>query len=176
MTAAACSIAQSLLGRTGKVVCVDLLESAIDKLMEYSRQYNVEPYIDARLSDMEHFAIEPSTYDFIVAVSTLEHLSSEDALRSKLLEMATGTKLGDVNCIIIGSNIQEVTVETNVELDPMFEINLPTDRMLQMLETHYAGWDIQLRLVKPLVYGIERGGAPVRLTTDCITYVVKRTS
>ncbi|PWV94522.1 methyltransferase family protein [Paenibacillus cellulosilyticus] len=66
-------IAQSLVGRNGKVVCVDLLQSAIDKLLAYSEQYNVLHYMDARLSDIEHFDIEPEAYDFIVAVSSLEH-------------------------------------------------------------------------------------------------------
>ncbi|MBD3922179.1 methyltransferase domain-containing protein [Paenibacillus sp. PR3] len=167
-------LAQSLRGRSGRVVCVDLLQSAIDKLQEYSRQYEVQSLIDSRLSDIEHFVIKPDMYDFIVAVSTLEHLRSEQVLGSKIQEMVTGTKSSGVNCIIIGSNIREVTVETNVELDPMFEINLPTDRMLQLLDTQYAGWDIQKRLVNPLTYEINRDGADVRLTTECITYVAKK--
>lgn len=167
-------LAQSLQGRSGRVVCVDLLQSAIDKLLDYSKQYEVESLIDARLSDIEHFVIEPDAYDFIVAVSSLEHLSSEQALVSKLQEMVAGTKASGVNCIIIGSGIREVKMETNVELDPMFEINLPTERMLQLLDTQYAGWDVQMRFVKPLAYEIDRDGASVQLTTDCITYVAKK--
>jgi 2-polyprenyl-3-methyl-5-hydroxy-6-metoxy-1,4-benzoquinol methylase len=167
-------IAQGLQGRSGRVVCVDLLPSAINKLIDYSRQYGVQSRIDAQLSDIEHYVIEPAAYDYIIAVSTLEHLSSEQALVSKLQEMAAGTNRSGVNCIIIGSNIREVTVETKVELDPMFEINLPTDRMLQLLDTQYAGWDVQMRLVKPLTYEIDRDGASVLLTTDCITYVAKK--
>lgn len=167
-------IAQSLQGRSGSVVCVDLLESAIDKLLAYSMQYEVRSFIDARLSDIEHFAIEPDMYDLIVAVSTLEHLSSEHALERKLQEMAAGTKPAGVNCIIIGSNIREVVLETNVELDPMFEINMPTDRMFELLDSQYAGWDVQKRLIKPLEYEIDRNGQAVRLATDCITYVAKR--
>ncbi|GMK41316.1 methyltransferase [Paenibacillus sp. CCS19] len=167
-------IAQSLQGRSGRVVCVDLLQSAIDKLLDYSRQYEVLPFIDARLSDIEHFVIEPESYDLIVAMSTLEHLSSEQALQIKLQEVAAGTKSSGVNCLVIGSNIQEVVMATNVELDPMFEINLPTDRMLELLDTQYEGWEIQKRLVKRLVYEIDRDGQPVRLTSDCITYVAKK--
>ncbi|PWV94523.1 hypothetical protein DFQ01_13088 [Paenibacillus cellulosilyticus] len=81
-----------------------------------------------------------------------------------------------MNCMIIGSSIREVTVETNVELDPMFEINLSTDRMLHLLDTEYADWDIKQRLVKPLEYAIDRGGAPVSLMTNCITYVANKPS
>lgn len=114
-------IAESMKNRDGKVVCVDLLESAIHKLQSYSRQFGVEPYIVTKLSDIEHFTIEQDEYDMIVAVSALEHVSSESALVSKLNEMAHGTKMDGSNCIIIGSNIKEVKLVTGHELDPMFE-------------------------------------------------------
>lgn len=168
------SIAETMKHRDGKVVCVDLLESAIDKLLTYSKQYGVDPYIEGRLSDIDHFAIEPSEYDLIVAVSSLEHVSSDQALEHKISEMAAGTKPNGVNCIIIGSNVREVEVRTNRELNPMFEVNITTESMLNLLDTAYKGWEIQRRLVKPLVYEIDRDGEPVRLSTDCITYVAQK--
>ncbi|WP_337100023.1 class I SAM-dependent methyltransferase [Paenibacillus sp. YIM B09110] len=166
-------IAQSLVGRQGRVVCVDLLESAIAGLLENSKQFGVESYIDARLSDIEHFNIASSEYDFIVAVSALEHVSSEAVLADKLGEMVRGTKQGGIHCIIIGSNIQEHALYTNAELDPMFEVNISTERMLQLLDVQYASWDVQRRHVRTLVYDIDRNGIPVKLTTDCITFVAR---
>ncbi|MDQ0060084.1 class I SAM-dependent methyltransferase [Paenibacillus harenae] len=167
-------IAQTLIGRAGKVVCVDLLESAIAGLLENSKQFGVESYIDARLSDIEHFTIVPSEYDYIIAVSSLEHVSSEAILARKLGEMVRGTKPGGFHCIIIGSNIQETTQHGNMKLDPMFEVNISTESMLALLDEQYAGWDVQRRHVKPLAYEIDRNGEPVKLTTDCITFVAKR--
>lgn len=166
-------IAETLKKRSGKVVCVDLLESAIRKLQDNCRTFEVHPYIETRLSDIEHFTIEHSAYDMIIAVSSLEHVSSEDALERKLHEMNVGTKSNGVNCIIIGSNIHEVTVHSHIELDPMFEVNISTEKMLELLDRQYTGWEIQKRLVKPLEYEIERDGQPVRLTTDCVTFVAK---
>lgn len=167
-------IAEFMKGRSGRVVCVDLLESALDKLAEYATQYEVAAFIEPVLSDIDHYRIEPSAFDLIVAVSTLEHVSSKQALEQKLNEMAAGTRKNGINCIIIGSNIQETVVDTGEALDPMFEVNLTTEAMLQLLDRHYEGWEIQARLVKPLEYEIDRGGRSVRLTTDCITYVAKR--
>ncbi|WP_168122416.1 class I SAM-dependent methyltransferase [Paenibacillus sp. HB172176] len=167
-------IAEAMKHRSGKVMCVDLLESAIEKLRINSEAYGVQAFIETRLSDIEHFEIEQSHYDMIIAVSTLEHLSSEDALARKLHEMRLGTAQNGVNIIIIGSNISEVGVGTSEPLDPMFEINLTTDRMLELLDTSYEGWEIQKRWTKPLAYDIERNGQPVALTTDCITFVAKK--
>jgi 2-polyprenyl-3-methyl-5-hydroxy-6-metoxy-1,4-benzoquinol methylase len=167
-------IAESLKDRSGKVVCVDILESAIEKLKANCAKFGVLPYIEGRLSDIESFEIGLEAYDLIIAVSTLEHVSSESALERKISEMITGTKSHGVNCIIIGSNIKEVTKMTNIALDPMFEVNLSTERMLEILDHQYQGWEIQSRFFKPLEYDIERSGQPVKLTMDCITLVAKK--
>lgn len=167
-------IAESMKNRNGKVVCVDLLESAIEKLEGYSRKFGVEPFIVTRLSDIEYFIIDQEEYDIILAVSALEHISSEKALESKLNEMIIGTKRNGINCIIIGSNIQEVNLENGQELDPMFEVNIPTERMMDLLVQQYTGWEVKQRLVKQIEYEIDRKGHPVKLTTDCITFVAKK--
>lgn len=166
--------AESMKNRNGKVVCVDLLESAIEKLESYSQKFGVEPFIVTRLSDIEHFIIAQEEYDIILAVSSLEHVSSEKALERKLNEMIRGTKRNGTNCIIIGSNIQEVNLENGQKLDPMFELNLSTEKMMELLVDQYTGWEVQQRLVKQLEYEIDRKGKAVKLTTDCITFVAKK--
>ena len=167
-------IAESMKGRDGRVVCVDLLESAIHKLREYSRKYGVEPYIVTEKSDIEQFTIEQSAYDIILAVSALEHVSSVSALKRKLKEMAIGTKTDGANCIIIGSNIREINLCRGLELDPMFEVNMSTKAMMEILDQQYVEWQVEKRLIKHLSYEIERNGELVQLTTDCITYVAKK--
>ena len=167
-------IAESLKTRNGKVVCVDLLESAIDKLKSYSQKFGVEQYILTRLSDIEQFRIEQDEYDIIISVSALEHVSSERTLEIKLKEMTLGTKTNGSNCIIIGSNIKEVNLDNGLEIDPMFEVNISTERMMELLDHQYSGWEIKKLFVKQLEYEIDRNGEPVKLTTDCITYVAKK--
>lgn len=167
-------IAEILKKTSGKVVCVDLLESAIEKLQEYSEKFEVQQYIETVQSDIEYFHIEEDDYDVIIAVSALEHISSEEALERKLHEMAVGTKPNGMNCIIINSNIREIERDSNVDLEPMFEVNLATDNMLELLDLQYEGWAIQTRLVKQLEYDIYRDEQLVSLITDCITFVVKK--
>lgn len=167
-------IAETLKSRNGKVVCVDLLSSAIQKLEQYSREYGVQPYIEPHVSSIEQFDIEPLAFDLIVAVSALEHVSSKSELERKLGEIESGTKPSGMNCLIISSNVREMVIESQRMLEPMYEVNLPTDSLLELLDQMYSGWDVVQRLVKPLSYHIERNGLPVRLTSDCITYVAKK--
>jgi len=167
-------IAAYLKPFNGSVVAVDMLSSAIEGLISYSRVHQVDTYITAVQSDIESYRIEAECFDAIIAVSTLEHLRSEDELKRKLTEMALGTKAGGINCIIVGSNIQETSIRTNETLDPMFEINMSTDAMNELLAQTYHGWETMKQLVKPLVFEISRGDEPVRLSSDCVTLVVRK--
>ncbi len=167
-------MAETLKNRNGRIVCVDLLESAIEKLNEYSKEYGVQQCIETVLSDIEFFNIEENEYDVIIAVSVLEHVSTEEALARKLHEMTVGTKHNGINCIIINSNIREVVIESNVELDPMFEVNSSTDRLLEILDQQYKGWEVHSRLVKPMAFEIDRNDLPVKLSADCITFAVRK--
>ncbi|MBO7743237.1 class I SAM-dependent methyltransferase [Paenibacillus sp. MWE-103] len=166
-------IAEKLAGRRGAVVCVDLLESAIGRLAEYGRTYGVESRLRPALSSIEAFAIEPGGYDFIIAVSTLEHLCSRPALETKLGDMVRGTRAGGIVCIIAGTGNTETDVLSGEPLEPMFEINLPTPDLLALLDGRFAGWDILMRSVKPLAFGIERNGRAVNLATDCVTFAAR---
>ncbi|MCR2802769.1 class I SAM-dependent methyltransferase [Paenibacillus soyae] len=160
-------------GKSGQVAAVDLLESAINGLGRYAQQYEVASSIRPVLSDIESYKFEPHSFDLIVAVSTLEHLRSIPILKHKLNEMAAGTKPGGIVCIVMSSNIQEKRVATGESLDPMFEINLNTEALIQMLDDAFTGWTLLDRQVKALQFKIERRGEPVWLGSDCLTYVVQ---
>jgi Predicted methyltransferase len=168
-------IAQYMRGRKdGKVECVDLLETALNKLLQYSKQYGVEHLIEPKLSDLDHFRIEPNAYDYIIGVSALEHCSTKLVLEAKLQDMTRGTKMNGINCIIIGSNIKEQTLDGLRELDPRFEINLPEQEMLELLDNQYAGWEILKRSSSPLEFMIERESQPVKLFTTSITFAARK--
>lgn len=167
-------IAGTMKCRQGKVVAVDLLVSAIEQLHKYSEAHGVVDHLEAVLSDIESFVIKEQKYDIILAVSALEHLRSQHVLEKKLQEMALGTKAGGANCIIIGTNIRETAITDNQAREPMFEINLPTDQMLVILDQCYEQWTVQQRDTKPLTYEIQRMGQPVRLEVACITYVAMK--
>ncbi|MEK3904597.1 hypothetical protein [Paenibacillus sp. FSL R7-0179] len=116
----------------------------------------------------------PNEYDIIVAVSSLEHVGSAQVLEQKLSEMNAGTRAGGAIRIIIASNIREILLENKQELDPMFEVNLSTEKMIELLNQQFAGWEIEKLIVKSLAFEINRNGQPVKLTSDCITFVSKK--
>nr|WP_246427564.1 class I SAM-dependent methyltransferase [Paenibacillus phyllosphaerae] len=167
-------IAQQLTGRSGKVICVDLLASAIEKLKAYSDSYGVAGSIEAVQADLEDFPIASEQYDLLVAISSLEHISTPQNLAAKLQEMANGTKAEGINCILINASIQELITATDEHLDPMFEINLPTAQMLELLHKQYAGWEILQETIKPAAFPIQRADKQVTLRLEVITFVARK--
>lgn len=167
-------MAEALKHRKGRVICVDLLDSALVKLQEYSKEYGVSQYIVPIKEEIEKYIIDPNEFDFIVAVSSLEHLVSKSALEDKLTEILHGIKINGIICLIFNTSIKELNLNTNEMLEPMFEVNLSTESMLELLGDIYLGCEIKKVSVKSLKFLIDRDGQPVRLTTNSLTYVVKR--
>ena len=74
-----------------------------------------------------------------------------------------GTKSGGMNCLIINSNIQEIDLHTNEELDALIEINLPTEDMIHLLKSIYKEWKEIKVEIKELVYDIVRAERHIQL-------------
>lgn len=166
-------IAQTI--KNGEVVCVDLLDSAIEKLTQYSKEFGVNHIIQTVKSDIGDYLINKDDFDFIVAVSSLEHVASEEIFEKVVQRMALGTKKNGINCMIVNSNLEEIDIETNEQLDALMEINLTTEDMLAKLSKIYDDkWKVLNQLVKPLEYQIVRNEKPILLKTNAITYVVRR--
>lgn len=167
-------IAQKIKNASGTVTCVDLLDSALTKLQTYSIEYDVIKNIKTEQAAIENYYIVPNTYDYIVAVSSLEHVQSEEDLTNVLHSMKEGTKTGGINCFIINSNIQEIDLHTNEELDALIEINLPTDDMINLLKSIYKEWNEIKIEIKELVYDIFRDERHIQLKTNAITFVFQK--
>lgn len=167
-------LAQFVKGTGGKVVCVDILDSALEKLIQYSEEYKVRDIIQTKKADIGHFQITPNEFDFIVAISSLEHVQSESVLNDVLQQMKAGTKTGGINCIIVNSEVEEYDITTNKKLDPLFEINLSSNKILKHLKSTYKGWKEFSVVIKPLEYQISRNDRPVLLKTNAITFVAKK--
>ncbi|XLP24458.1 class I SAM-dependent methyltransferase [Bacillus toyonensis] len=167
-------IAQKIKNCSGTVTCVDLLHSALTKLQVYSKEHDVFEVIKTEQAAIENYHIDSNAYDYIVSVSSLEHVKSEEDFKNVLHTMKKGTKNGGINCLIINSNIQEVDLKTNEELDALIEINLPTEEMIHLLKSIYTGWkEIKLE-IKELAYDIVRNERQIQLKTNAITFVVQK--
>lgn len=167
-------IAEAIKPQNGKVVCVDLLDSALLKLRQYSKEHKVEEVILAEKADIGNYEIKTNEYDFIVAISSLEHVQSEVALNKVIQQMVDGTQNNGVNCIIVNSEVTEIDEETNEKLDALMEVNLSTEDMIKKISSFYTGWELLKSEVKPLEYTIIRNGISVLLKTNAITYVVRK--
>ncbi|MGG5782675.1 class I SAM-dependent methyltransferase [Bacillus albus] len=167
-------LAQKIKNASGTVTCVDLLDSALTKLQIYSQEYDVFEVIKTEKAAIENYYIQPNTYDYIIAVSSLEHVQSEEDLKNVLHSMKKGTKIGGINCLIINSNIQEIDLHTNEELDALIEINLSTDKMIHLLKNIYEDWKEMKVEIKELAYDIVRNERHILLKTNAITFFVQK--
>ncbi|HDX9637040.1 class I SAM-dependent methyltransferase [Bacillus cereus group sp. MYBK108-2] len=167
-------IAQKLRNTSGTVTCVDLLNSALTKLQTYSKEHDVFEVIKTEQAAIENYHIDSNAYDYIVAVSSLEHVKSEEDFKNVLHSMKKGTKNGGINCLIINSNIQEIDLKTNEELEALIEINLPTEEIIRLLKSIYKGWKEVKVEIKELAYNIVRDERHIQLKTNAISFVVQK--
>ena len=72
-----------------------------------------------------------------------------------------------MNCLIINSNIQEIDLHTNEELDALIEINLPTEDMIYLLKSIYKEWKEIKVEIKELAYDIVRNNRNIQLKNKC---------
>ena len=155
-----------------RVDCVDILELAIEKLVENAKRFGVEECIRGIFSAIEEFEIVPNTYDMILAVSALEHIDSKESFVKKLEEIRNGIRQNGVVCLVVNSEVWEKNKATGEELFPQFEVNLPTEDLQEMLQKNFAGWEVLKSTVKEQQYDIPREGCVSELKTNVVTFVV----
>lgn len=156
------------------IECVDILPFAIEKLCINAEQYQVAGKISGIAKPIDEFHVEENAYNLILGISALEHMDSEQSFLQKLEEIQRGLCSGGVFCLIVNTDVTEHDATTGAELQPQFEVNLPTDRMIEILETIFAGWEVLKRTVNHQSYEIPRGERVAALETDVITWVVRK--
>lgn len=167
-------LAEQFRDKDCRIDCVDLLDIAIDKLKQNAAVHSIDRSINGIVASIEDYAIAPDSYDLIMAVSALEHVDSEESFVSKLKEIERGIRDHGIVCLIINSEICELNIETSEELEPQFEVNLPTAKMKDILGDIFEKWTEIKENVVSQKYEIPRDGITIRLTTNVVTYVVQR--
>ncbi|MEB8822734.1 class I SAM-dependent methyltransferase [Bacillus cereus] len=167
-------IAQKIRNTSSTVTCVELLNSALTKLQTYSKEHDVFEVIKTEQAAIENYHIDSNAYDYIVAVSSLEHIKSEEDFKNVLNSMKKVTKNGGINCLIINSNIQEIDLKTNEELEALIEINLSTEELIRLLKNIYKGWKEVKVEIKELAYNIVRNERHIQLKTNSITFAFQK--
>ncbi|MFD2614302.1 class I SAM-dependent methyltransferase [Paenibacillus gansuensis] len=158
----------------GKVICVDLLDTALDKLEEYGEKYEVDDALVTVKQDISDFTITPGTYDYIIACSSLEHVRSEAALHKVLQAMVEGTRPDGINCVVMHTNIEEYDIPSGERRETFFEVIKTRDYVLNLLSRMYDGWERLHLHEEPLELEITRGDDPVLLKADSVTIAVRK--
>lgn len=156
------------------VDCVDLLEIAIEKLLENAREHNVEASIRGIQKSIEEYTIEADSYDFIMAISALEHIDTEESFVKKLAEIREGLREKGVVCLVVNSEVREKNADTGEVVDTQFEVNLPTAKMQEYLKEVFKGWDFLKTAMSAQEYDIPREGFVSRLSTNVVTFVARK--
>ncbi len=157
-----------------RVDCVDLLETAIVKLRENAVSFGVAEKICGIVSPIEEYMIKENAYDLVLAVSALEHVGNEGTFVQKLREIAEGLTEGGYVCLIVNTRVEERDSTTGEFLPPQFEVNLPTEKMDELLADHFESFAVQKHTVVLQEYEIPRDGGKTRLSTGVLTYVAQK--
>ncbi|SEG43113.1 class I SAM-dependent methyltransferase [Paenibacillus sp. UNC499MF] len=167
-------LARKLQPTGGKVVCVDLLDKAVEELEANSGKYGVQGLIETGQADISEYKVPENTFDYILAASSLEHVRSEAALEKVLAGLAAGTRDGGINFLLMNTNIREVDAETGGERETLIELILSKEQALEKFRQAYSGWEELEVSHKPLDIEINRGETPVIMKTDCLSYAVRK--
>lgn len=156
-----------------RIECVDLLEVAIRILLENAKAYDVSSSVFGITSPIENYTISPNEYDLIMAISSLEHVESEEIFWKKAGEIRKGIRENGIVCLVINSNVAERDPSSGEELPPQFEVNLETEVLQTQLKALFEGWQELKSTVVHQKYAIPRGEHTVELETDVVTFVAR---
>ncbi|RUT35523.1 class I SAM-dependent methyltransferase [Paenibacillus zeisoli] len=167
-------LALRLKGSDSKVIGIDLLDEAVDKLRENAAEYGVNAIVEAQKGDAEHTNFGSDEYDYIIACGCLEHVSSEEAFVQVLERMKQGTRLGGIHCIAMNTNVQEVEMDSGKEVKTLIELNLSSTRAIEILEQVYQDWNVLDQ--KTVLQSIEeeKYEVPTEFRAQSLTFAVQR--
>ena len=168
------AIARHFQNVSCRVDCVDILELAIEKLLENAKRFDVEECIHGIVSSIEEFEIETNTCDLILAVSALEHVDSKESFIKKLEEIKDGIRKQGIVCLVINSQVKEKNKETGDNLFPQFEVNLPTEELQKILQKVFDGWEVIKSTVRVQQYDVPREVCISELHTNVVTFVARK--
>lgn len=167
-------VAQRFAGKCCKIDCVDILPEAISILLKNAKKNNVESAIEGVVCPIDDYTIHPGRYDLIIAVSALEHMDSESSFYKKLIEMRNGLKSGGLICIIMNTEVSEQNITTGDSLEPQFEINIATQKLLDALHNTFVSYEVIKETVCAQSYEIPRGNKTVTLKSNVVTFAANR--
>ena len=154
--------------------CVDILPLAIEKLDDYAKKYEVTSAVNGIVKSIEEYQIEKNKYDFILAISALEHIDTIEAFKNKLIEIKEGIRENGIVCFVINTEVEEQNLSTSEQMLPQFEVNLPTSEVLIMLTETFDGWEVTKKSIVEQCYETPRQDVVSRMKTNVVTFVARK--
>jgi tellurite methyltransferase len=167
-------MAQKLKGGQGRIHCVDLLNSAIEILNSNAKKYNVEDRIVSITADAEYYEIKEHFFNYILASSCLEHVSSVESFQKVIERMQRGTRNQGINCILMSTEVSEVDLESGIEREGRIELNMSTDSTFEILRREYTGWDILIEKYIPQEMEEHKNGKRISFRGNWLTFVARK--
>ena len=99
----------------------------------------------------------------------------DNAFLDKLQEINAGIKSHGIVCLVINSEVKECNKDTGEDIEPQFEVNLPTTMIQSYIDNAFEGWSTIKKTVSSQEYDIPRGSVISHLTTNVITFVGQAT-
>ena len=120
------------------------------------------------------YVIQANSYDFIMAVSALEHVDTKNTFIDKLVEIREGIRENGVVCLIINSNVRENDKATGNKVPAQFEVNLSTQELQTILNQIFIEWTILKTTVQEQQYDIPRENGVSDLKTSVVSFVARK--
>lgn len=167
-------LAQRLSSTLATIDCVDIVDVAIQKLKENAAFYKVAHIIKPFLANVGEFHIAPDRYDFIMAMSVLEHAVAPTQFRSIIERVQTGTRVGGFNCLSITTNLSETNCKTGERIAPLISTAISSAACEALLRDVYRDWDVQRLDFSNFSQRITREEAEIDWSADYCLLVAKR--
>lgn len=154
--------------------CVDILDLAIEKLYSNAEKYEVTQNIRGTVCPIEKYPVREEYYDLLLAVSALEHVDSEGSFSQKLQDMRNGARENGIICLVINSQVEETDRSVKARMPAQFEVNLPTEKLLEILRQTFADWTVLKSSVQVQQYDIPREWGTASLTSHVVSFVARK--
>ncbi len=155
-----------------RVTAVDLLPSALARLVENAAAAGVSDHVETVNADLESWAFPADDAGLIIAFSALEHVSSLDAFGAILDRCRAATIPGGVNVIGIVADREEVS-SSGARRAAVIELPLSGEQALSVLRRCFSGWEIRVDETIPVAVTEERNGALHELRSALVKFVAQ---
>lgn len=155
-----------------RVVAVDLLDTAIEGLKERAARETVADVVLPVVADLETCTPSHGDADLVVAVSTLEHVSSREAFTAMLRRWRDATAPGGVHVLVVATDRREI--HDDGERPALAEMLLTSEETEDLLDEAYDGWAVHRRDASEFGVTETRGSETYELRSRNVRRVVQR--